>query len=83
LEMLLGCFSFPNTFGAFAIKSMEKLYLLCNVFIRFFLLRKTLKTYEKLWKPEGIMISDNILKFHDRDRRKEIREKIFQKNFDK
>lgn len=54
-----------------------------NEFIRFFWLPKTLKNYEKLWKPEWIIISENMLKFHNQDRRREVRDKILQKNFDK
>lgn len=33
-------------------------------------LPKTLKTYEKLWKPWWVVISDTMLKFHDNDQRK-------------
>ena len=33
-------------------------------------LPKTLKTYEKLGKPWGVVISDTMLKFHDNDQRK-------------
>jgi hypothetical protein len=33
-------------------------------------LRKTLKTYERLWKPWWVVISDTMLKFHDNDQRK-------------
>lgn len=54
-----------------------------NRLIRFFLLRKTRKNFESQWYPEWIIISDTMLKFHNTDRRKIIREKIFWKNFDK
>lgn len=33
-------------------------------------LSRTLKTYETLWKPWGVVISDTMLKFHDNDQRK-------------
>ena len=33
-------------------------------------LPKTLKTYENLEKPWGVVISDTMLKFHDNDQRK-------------
>ena len=39
-------------------------------------LPKTKKSSEKLGDPFGIIISDDILKFHDRDKRKEIRDKL-------
>jgi hypothetical protein len=51
--------------------------------LRYIFLPKTLRNYERLWRPEGVIISDTMLKFHDQDRRREIRDKIFQKNFDK
>jgi hypothetical protein len=44
---------------------------------------KTLRQYNKLGKPWWVILSEHILKFHDQDRRKIIREKILQKNFDK
>jgi hypothetical protein len=54
-----------------------------NSLIRFLWLPKTLRKYRKLWSPEGVIISDDILKFHDRDRRREIRDTILEKYFDK
>jgi hypothetical protein len=35
-------------------------------------LKKTLKTYEKIGKPFGVIINDDLLKFHNGD----VREKI-------
>ena len=35
-------------------------------------LPKTLKTYETLWKPWWLVISDTMLKFHDDDQRKKF-----------
>jgi len=40
-------------------------------------IKKTIKNYEKLWKPYWIIIDDNILKFHNQD----IRKKLFYKKF--
>jgi predicted nucleotidyltransferase len=40
-------------------------------------LPKTIRHFEKLWKPYWVVIWDDILKFHDKDIRLEIREKIF------
>ena len=40
-------------------------------------LPRTKKSFQKLGKPFWVEISDTILKFHNTDRRKEIRDKIF------
>lgn len=45
--------------------------ILKNIFIR-----KTWQSYEKLWKPFWIIIDDNMLKFHDNDKRKYFSQKI-------
>ncbi|MDD4151132.1 MAG: hypothetical protein PHR68_00800, partial [Candidatus Gracilibacteria bacterium] len=42
-----------------------------KIFKKIFLTR-TLKTYEKLKKPFGVIINDNMLKFHDKDIRKKL-----------
>jgi hypothetical protein len=39
-------------------------------------LKKTLKNYEKLNKPYWIIINDKMLKFHNNDIRKEMRDNI-------
>lgn len=39
-------------------------------------LPRTKKSFEKLGKPFGVIISDDVLKFHDKDRRKEMRESL-------
>ncbi len=59
------------------------IYKLINTVIRFFLLRKTNESHQKLWNPSGIIVSDSILKFHNEDRREVVRNTIFEKNFDK
>ena len=48
-------------------------YILKKIF-----LPRTKKSFQKLWKPFWVIISDDMLKFHDQDRRKEIREYISQ-----
>lgn len=58
-------------------------YSSLNQIIRFFLLPQTLKSHKKLWNPEWVIISDTMLKFHDQDKRKEIRDRIIENNFDK
>ena len=67
----------------FWLKKKGNFYGVVNTIIRFFLLPYTLKKYQKLWKPEWIIISDTILKFHNEDRRTEIRDRILENNFDK
>lgn len=44
---------------------------------------KTKKRYKTLWKPQWVIISDVMLKFHDKDKRIVIRDRIVAKNFDK
>ncbi len=61
----------------------KKIYKHINQIIRFHLLPKTLRSHEKLWNPEWIIISDTILKFHNEDRRIELRDMILENNFDK
>ena len=49
--------------------------ILDSLFKKIFL-PKTLWHYEKIWKPYGIIINDDMLKFHNWDVRKEISDKI-------
>lgn len=51
-------------------------YRKINNLIRHFLLPKTLKTYHTLGEPEGVIISDTMLKFHDQDKRRIIRDRL-------
>ena len=60
-EVLLG-YSFPT----FLNKILKKIFL-----------PKTLKHFEKIWKPSWIIINNNLLKFHNNDIRKEIKSKLF------
>jgi len=39
-------------------------------------IKKTIQNYNNLWKPFWIIINDNMLKFHNDDKRKEIRKEI-------
>lgn len=58
-----------NKSSNFKIKILDLLdYLLKKLF-----LWKTLKSYEKLAKPYWVIINDNVLKFHNNDKRKEIK----------
>jgi hypothetical protein len=55
--------------GGVILNQLEK--LLKKIF-----LKKTQKTYEKLNKPFWVIINDDMLKFHDKDIRKEISKKL-------
>ena len=55
----------PSLLGRTAERAFKTLFL-----------PKTLREYERLGRPWGIVISDEFLKFHPEDRRVEIREKV-------
>ena len=46
-----------------------------RVFKKIFL-SKTLNSFQKLWYPFWVIISDSMLKFHDQDRRKQIKKDL-------
>jgi hypothetical protein len=37
---------------------------------------KTKKSFKEIWKPFWVIINDNMLKFHNNDKRKKIRDTI-------
>lgn len=43
-------------------------------------LAKTLKHYYSLWKPYGVIINDDLLKFHDNDIRVKIQGELLWNN---
>ncbi len=49
---------------------------ICNEILKKIFLPKTLKNYEKLNQPYGIIINEDILKFHNNDKRKEIQKDL-------
>jgi len=57
-------------------KFLTLLWDTCEKILKFIFLRKTKKSFQKLWKPFWVVISDTMLKFHNKDRRKEIRDAI-------
>lgn len=61
------CIKLGNIFGFLSLFEgiIKKLWL-----------PRTQKTYERLWKPWGVFISDTMLKFHDNDQRKNYRDSI-------
>jgi hypothetical protein len=48
-----------------------------NNFLKRIFLPKTIKHYEKLWKPFWVIINDNLLKFHDGDIREKVKNELF------
>ena len=40
-------------------------------------LPRTLKAYEKKGRPSGVVITNDMLKFHDMDKRKEISDRVY------
>jgi len=47
-----------------------------NGILKKIFLPKTLKHYEKIGKPYGIIIHDHMLKFHNNDIRKKIKKEL-------
>jgi hypothetical protein len=63
-------------------KEIWKSLQLINKFLKTIFLKKTMKTFENLWKPFWIIINDNMLKFHNNDVRKKCREECSQNSQD-
>lgn len=53
-----------------------RIFYVCNSVIRFFLKRKTEANFQKMGRPFGVIISDSLLKFHDKDQRENARNAI-------
>ncbi len=51
------------------------LFIFLDKIFKKIFLPKTIKNYEKLWKPYWIIINDNMLKFHNNDVRKKLNKK--------
>ena len=56
--------------------SLAKMSKIVDWLLKKLFLPKTLKSYEKIWKPFWVIINDDMLKFHNWDIRKEITEKF-------
>lgn len=56
----------------------SKLLNIIDKILKWIFERRTFKKYEKLWKPYGIIINENMLKFHDNDKRQEISDVLFE-----
>lgn len=57
---------------------LSKIWDILDNFLKKIFLPKTLRHYEKIWKPYGIIISDDMLKFHNWDVRRDISEIIIK-----
>jgi hypothetical protein len=55
---------------------LKYFYTKLNNLLKKIFLPKTLKHYQKIWKPFWVIISDKILKFHNWDIRKKIASKF-------
>jgi hypothetical protein len=55
----------------FGLKWLDQLF-------KKFLLPRTMRQYKKLWNPRWVCISDSMLKFHDTDKREQIRDSILR-----
>lgn len=58
-------------------QNSSKIILFLNNFLKRIFLPKTIKHYEKLWKPFWVIINDNLLKFHDGDIREKVKNELF------
>ncbi len=57
-------------------KMLKKTLDLINYSLKKIFLPKTLKTYEKIWKPFWVIINDDLLKFHNWDIRKKLKKTL-------
>jgi hypothetical protein len=55
----------------------KKIILFLEYIIKTIFIKKTLKNYKKLWKPYWIIINDSMLKFHNNDKRKQIKKELW------
>lgn len=56
--------------------SHNKFLTIVNKLLKKLFIQKTLTSAKKLWNPYGIIISDHMLKFHNHDIRKKIRDEL-------
>lgn len=57
-------------------KILSQLWDIVESSLKYIFLPRTKKSFQQLWKPFGVIVSDDILKFHDQDRREEISRKL-------
>lgn len=71
--------SLRNSSGVIFLTKLGSMFHCLSIFeslIKKIWAPKTLRTYEKLGKPWGVVISETMLKFHDNDQRKIYRDNI-------
>lgn len=54
--------------------SLSPIFSILNSIFRYFWEKKARTSYEKKWRPEWVTVTSDMLKFHDMDRRREIRD---------
>jgi len=54
----------------------DKILILLNNILEKIFLNKTIKHFEKIWKPYGVIINDNLLKFHNDDVREKLKKEL-------
>jgi hypothetical protein len=57
-------------------RESSSFWYIFELFFRYFGEKKSLKSYKNLGSPTGIIITKNILKFHNEDRRERVRDAI-------
>ena len=57
------------------LENNKVIWIINKLFKKIFL-AKTLKHYNKIWKPYWIVINDNMLKFHNNDIREQIKREL-------
>ncbi len=71
--------SFPKNISPFHMRGfflIRYLWNLLELSLKTLFLPRTKKSFQKLWKPFWIVISDTMLKFHNKDKRREIRDEL-------
>lgn len=64
------------------LKNSKILLFLWDVFeniLKFIFLKKTQNSFQRLWEPFWVIINDDMLKFHNKDRREKISHDILKK----
>jgi len=58
-------------------KYSSKLLSILEKILKFLFIKKTIKNYNKLWQPYWIIINNTMLKFHNNDKRKQIKKELW------
>jgi hypothetical protein len=68
IEIQQNSHRFPQIFSRF--------WNIVELSLKYIFFPRTKKSFQQLWKPFGVIVSDDMLKFHNRDRREEISRKL-------